>query len=81
MNPKAAAKSVKNRGQWWQALMLVEAISMFACGYEAQVLKRYVMKAIKTKPIVIEASLCKGTTSFTTSISSGLSLVIPFQTR
>ena len=80
MKPKAAAKSGKIRGQRWQALISVVAISMSAFGYETWVLNRCVMKAMRTKPKVMGALLCKGTTSFIT-MSSGSSLVVPFQTR
>ena len=60
--------------------MSVEALSLFTCRYEAWVLNRYVIKAIKTEPKVTWASLCKGMTLFI-AIFSGLSLVVPFQTR
>ena len=80
MKPKAAAKSGKIRGQRWQALISVAAMSMSVVGYDTRVLNRYVMKARRTKPKVIGASLCKGTTSFIT-ISVGSIFVVPFQTR
>ena len=47
---------------------------MFARGYETRVLKRYVMKAIKIKPKVTGASLCKSTTLVIT-MSTASSLV------